>query len=294
MALVTSDKPLFQKPAYTSTFEKVGGDEEESVPSYFSCGYVPDGTRLKDDYLIKITSLRHRCTVIAVMQEPIQMKVESRWDPFIPSSMLYQGNIIAQMVTGSKTSLITKASSRRLWQGSTPLTISLNLKFEAFEDPYKEVTQPIKMLQIMALPRDPSGGKGLSTSDIFTAMGKVDISGTFEAISKAPLLAPPGPTPFTLDGILDLGDINSANEKASDAEWRKGLKKGDIIGIDWGKTLSFFNVIIKEVTPLFQPMFDVNHNPVSASVSIIFETYEMATVEDLKRSYKTGTGIRGM
>ncbi len=287
MALVTESN--YREPIHSTKFVQETKElDPKGTGGIRECGYVNDGVQLPLEYLIKITSIRNRYSVLAVMQEPIQIKVESKWDPFIPSSMLHQGNIIAQMVTGSKTSLITKASSRRLWQGSSPMTISLSLKFEAYEDAYKEVALPVKILQMIALPSDPSGGKGWSMQGFTNALIGADVDAMWKALSTGPLLSPPGPTPFSMEGILNLGDANEANRRSSESEFREGIKGGDILIIEWGRFLTFYNVIVKEVTPSIPPMFNRSGDPISASVNIIFETYEMMTVEELEKCYTKG------
>jgi hypothetical protein len=246
------------------------------------CGYTPDGKELPPEYLIKITSIRNRCTVISPIQEPLQMRVESRWEPFVPTSLLNAGNVMVQLITASRRSLITKATSRRLWQGSSPLTLSLNLRFEAVDDPFMEVVEPVRYLQSIALPSDPSGGQGLDLISLTGAMMDLNISGAMDVISKAPFLSPPGPTPFTLEGILN---IKKSNEIASGTEIIEGLKGGDKILVEVGRFLSFYNVVVKEVTPTFAERFTSDGYPISATVNIIFETYEMMTVESLEKTY---------
>lgn len=250
-------------------------------------GYVtPDGEPLAPEYLIRITSIRNRCTVVAPMQEELQMKVGSRWENFIPSSLLGYGNIAAQIISRGKLSLITRATSRRIWQGSSPIIISLNLKFEAIEDPFIEVAEPCRILQSMSIPSDPSGGLGLPVDDLFNSVvglvtGESGISDVTNALSKVPLLSPPGPTPFTVEGILDFG----GTRKLKEDEVREGLRGGDIIIIEIGRFLTFYNVIVNDVTVIIPPKMDINGNPVSASANLVFETYEMMTIESLKQVY---------
>ena len=92
-----------------------------------TCGYVPDGKGVAPEYLVRITSYRNRCTVIGVLQQDIAMRVESRWEYLVPSALLSTANIVAQVVSKGKWSIVTKATSLRVWQGSTPMQISLNL-----------------------------------------------------------------------------------------------------------------------------------------------------------------------
>jgi hypothetical protein len=155
----------------------------------------------------------------------------------------------------------------------------LNLRFEAVEDPYREVVQPCRYLQTIALPAnikfEQSWGK-TRPGVVETEKSKVretlkGVAGTF--------LSPPGPTPFTTKGLFTRDSSRSIDEIVSD------LRGGDVIKIDLGRFLSFWNVVVKEVTPVFHCKFSREGDPISARVNIIFESYEMMTVETLGEAY---------
>lgn len=242
---------------------------------FYKIGYIyADGLpKVPDEYLVKITSIRNRCTVIAPLQEAISLRVESRWEPFIPADLLSRANIIVQAGTGlfgERRSLVTRATSRRIWQGSTPVTMSLRLKFEAIKDAYREVVLPGRMLQSMALPSDPSA-KYAAGQDI----GKLEA-----LISLA--LKPPGPNPFSLDDVLS---GNKSFSAMNESEVRDSTKSGDFIMIEIGRFLTFFNVIIRESEVSYKTKFAEGGDPIEAEANVIFETYEMMTMESLKDSY---------
>jgi hypothetical protein len=280
-----------REPFHTTSFES---DKKRTRwinqnKGLLEVGYTtPDGQAVPEEYLVKITSYRNKCTIISPIQEPIQTRVESRWEPFVPTSMLNQTNVYFQLLSGGKTSLITKASSRRLWQGSTPMSLSVNLKFEAVSDPFIEVIEPCRLLQSIALPSDPSSGAGATPQDMLTAVFNTAVSGDFGALSKLPLLSPPGPTPFSTEGILNLGSNSYTNQSARQQEIMEGLKGGDIIMVEFGKFMLFYNVIVKSVSVTVPPKFDPSGQPVSAQAQMEFETYEMTTVEELGKMYSAG------
>jgi hypothetical protein len=248
-------------------------------------GYInADGLpKVPDEYLVKITSIRNNCTVVAPLQKDISIQVESRWDPFIPVDLLSRGNTVVQAVTGlfgERRSLVTRATSRRIWLGSTPITMSLELKFEAVKDPYREVVLPGRMLQSMALPSDPSAGytKGQG------------IVGNLKALTLL-ALKPPGPNPFSLDDVLTGG---KSFPDMNESEITDSSKSGDFIMIEIGRFLTFFNVIIRESTISYKTKFAQGGDPVEAEANVIFETYEMMTIESLRDSYdKYTTGAVG-
>jgi len=241
-------------------------------------GYIPDGKGVAPEYLVKIVSYRNRCSIVGILQEDIAMRVESRWEYLVPSSLLDTANKFAQFASRGKWSIITKATSRRVWQGSSPLQISLTLKFEAVENAYEEVVKPCQLLQSIALPSGVS--YSAEQGDQFREEVGVKKSGmpTAREVLKT-FLAPPGPTPFTVAGLYERDNNRSISRIIEDS------KGGDIIKIDLGRFLSFWNVIVKEVSPLFHIKFSNSGDPISAVVNIIFESYEMMTVESLADAY---------
>lgn len=57
---------------------------------------------------------------------------------------------------------MTKVNSRQIYSGSTPVTIPLTLKFRAFDNPAKEVEEPIEQLWQWTLPKTIAAGSALS------------------------------------------------------------------------------------------------------------------------------------
>jgi hypothetical protein len=251
------------------------GPQRSVAPTEY--GYTADGGAISPEYLVRITSYRGWCTVVGVLQEDIVTKVESRWEPFIPTSLLAVGNILIQAITRGKKSAITKATSRRLWMGSTPMTLSLNLKFQAVEDPSREVVQPCMILQSIAAPSEPS--QGITLGEL---QGATNVEGALQALSKIPVLGPPGPSPFNLEGILNL---QKSHNELSPSEIKEGLKGGDLIEIQVGRLLFFRNVILNSVQVSHHVKMTPQGDTISADVNLIFETYEMVTVESLKEIY---------
>lgn len=280
-------KNPFHTTAYVREQMRAGGNKSGA---WNTVGFTfPDGTIVPQEYLITVTSIRNHCSIVAPMQEPIRMEVESRWDPFIPSSILNEGNVIAQAVTQGKKSLITRASSRRIWQGSSPIRLNLKLKFQAINDAVREVVEPVRLLQAIALPWSPKGDKGGSGEKLMDVISHgekgelIAAANSFvEFVDSFPLLSPPGPSPFTIEGILDLG---TNNRRAKENQIREDSSGGDIIVIEVGRFLTFYNVIVSKVSSEVPIMMTVDGDPVSASVDITFETYEMITTDELARMY---------
>lgn len=289
MAKSSKEQPVksTRKEVYTVEFAQ----RSEEIPRpgtgiLAECGYRPDSGEVAPEYLARITSLRNAITVIGVLQEDIVTRVESRWEPLIPYSLLAKGNILVQVVTGGRKSLVSKATSRRLWQGSSPMTLSLKLKFEAVENPFTDVVEPVRLLQSMALPTEPTGQTGKVNWELaYDQAQQLDLRKAANTIlSGLPVLSPPGPTPFTTEGLLNLkGPKGDFSETTKTIE---GLKGGDLIMVELGRLLTFYNVVVRTVTGAHAIKFDSNGDAVSAVVDVVFETYEMMTVESLRDSYR--------
>jgi hypothetical protein len=263
-----------------TTFFSVGRSTPGKGFNLVEYGYQADGEGVPPEYLVRISSIRNRCTVVGVLQEDIQTRVESVWEPFINTSMLTTGNMLVQALTGSRSSLVSKATSRRLWQGSTPMVISLKLKFEAVNNTFTEVVEPCRLLQCMALPSEPANYRGVDLQGVWN-IGTSILSGEglTKALSQIPFLIPPGPTPFTTEGIL------SANKRTMGKIDMEDSTGGDKIFIEIGRFLSFWSVIVKEVPIVHHLKFDSGGNPISAEAQMIFESYEMMTCQSLNESY---------
>jgi len=271
----SADVPPVTRSQRTSKRLSIG------FPEY---GYiVPDGDRVPDEYLVRITSYKNNATVIAPIQEDIQLRIESRWEPFIPTSLLSGINAVVQLATQGERSAITRATTRRLWQGTSPMAISVRLKFEAVTDPFSEVVEPCRLLQAMTAPSEAGG---TNWSEIYADIKGVSLANVKDSFtkvaSKLPGVRPPGPTPFSMTGILS-GQKQYSNMVRSELE--QSMSGGDFIMVEFGRFLTFWNVIINTNAVTFKSKFDRSGDPISSEATILFETYEMPTVESIYESY---------
>lgn len=153
-----------------------------SVPQlnkYNIVGYK--GTDVPEEYIITILSARSApggdgpITVRAIIQDEFQMRTGSKWESFIPNvvtnPITQVADIISQFSIGS--SLQNAVTSRRIWKGTEPLSMQLNMRFEEEYSSKTEVMEACEALQCMCLPGEDTRG----------------------------LLIPPGPSPFKNDFI---------------------------------------------------------------------------------------------
>lgn len=248
------------------------------------CGYIADGKPVPAEYLTRVTSIRNRTTVISPLQDTLQLRVDSHWEPIVPTSLLSTGNVLLQVATKGRKSLVTRATSRRIWSGSSPMRLSLQMRFEAYMNPFREVVEPCRILQSMALPsesvRAKTQGEPSAVETALNVAGKLFGVNT----SSLPFLSPPGPTPFSTEGVLNFQRTSNISKDVTAIQ--EGLQGGDLIFIELGRFLTFYNVVIRTVSASIPIKFDPHGDPVSATLTVEFETYEMMTTQGLSQAYE--------
>ena len=200
--------------------------------------------------------------VKAFIQNQVELKVESKWGPFMDLGGIKEDvQSLFQLIT--RRALVTQWSSRRIWKGSSPMVMSIPIRFEAINDAEKEVVMACKKLQQLAAPR-----KGFSFS-------KGSVLDAF--------LVPPGPSPFSAEQILS--KIGGENIEGH-------VSTGELTTIEIGSFLIFEKVVVREVTVVFDNRMSVTGHPIGATATIVFETYEMLTKNDLDNAYVPKTAVQ--
>lgn len=192
--------------------------------------------------------------ITSILQEETTLRVTSDWEPFIPTGVTAFFEGVVQSVSslgGRPTSLVNRFTTRRIWRGTSPIELTINLKFESISDTFKNVVKPV--MQLMQI-----------TSPALTGVP-----------GKANLLTPPGPNAFRR--AFSVGEIEEQNIKGD-------IPIGDTISIRIGTFLNFNSVIIKEVVPVFDNRLSPDGYPISAKVAVIFQTYEVLTKSDIENT----------
>jgi len=198
--------------------------------------------------------------ITAPLQEQITTRTEAVYQPLTSVSFLASWSGLAQLLTGR--TLISRYASRQIWSGTSPLDFTLNLKFEAINDVYKEVLYPIIELQRMSLPF--SGHKHEAEQKTL---------GGFFAES---FLAPPSPDPFIIAGVNLRGKL----------PWVKNPEGVfENITVRIGTLLELKKVVVKDIHIQLQPKFSREGVPVEAMATVHFQTFEIVTKESLDNIY---------
>ena len=221
------------------------------------CGYPVGRTDVANSYLVRITSSTMNRNVWALLQDNFTTRVESTWaQPDVGNRISESIRDIIQAGSTLNVTLGSQFMTRRIWRGSTPLSLQLKMKFEAIEDVYKEVVLPCATLQQMALP-SKFRGKDASLGE--------NIAGYF-------LIAPPGPNPFSGSAQKWAYKFLGINSPTKD---------GDIITIDIGNFMSYRSVIVRQAEVVWGKKFTREGYPTSAVATINFESFEIYTKEDI-------------
>lgn len=261
---VVSTVPTTINPRTSVAF---GKSQTSSVTNlaYSASGWITSDLDYQSDsrMQVAISSAKMRHVVKGLLPNRITFEVESDWVPFIPLNVGIADKVF-QAATGA--SLTTQFSSRRIWKGTSPVQISMELKFEAIQNARREVIEPCIRLMQMTLPK----------------VGYDVQHGQFEF--SIPVLIPPGPSPFagfSGKGSLTKQLISYFNKDAASSIFQGG----DQISLSIGDYLKFDNVIIKTVRPDFDSRIGIDGYPIGASVNIILQTYEMITSNKLDEMF---------
>jgi hypothetical protein len=164
----------------------------ESVLSGISDRYVLELTANLGGAILGFGVGKPEFTIHAYLQDKIVLDASSEWSGVIDdipgaAGLIKTADALMQAATGL--TAVTTVSKQRKWTGSSPISMSFKLKFEAINDVYTEVLLPCMGLQSLTLPRG----------------GLANILG----------LIPPGPSPYTLIQQSKNGGIESRGEQIS-------------------------------------------------------------------------------
>ena len=264
-------------------------ESKPSEPNERECGPtgpygVPENRQdVNDNYIITITSTYLSRVIRAHMQGNFTMRTRSTWQrPAMAGGFSEITDAIQAGLQGTIGAVAGNTFlTRRVWKGTTPCIFTVLLKFEAINDPINEVLIPCETLHQMSVPG----------SDY-----QANKSGPAKSLWKSLSLYPPGPNPFIIDGVTNALEGAGLSDKAlvylrEQGNFLKG--KEDRISISIGKFLMFDPVIVSEASVTFGRRFSESGHPMSAEVSLIFESFETYTKEVLHdKVYGHGRSVK--
>lgn len=238
-------------------------------------GNVDVNYNMPPNYKIVITSLNNAGLPLeSNMPASWQVGVHASWDqPFSKpmADMVGDSSVsgglgkfgasaarFSSAATGVSTT--TQFLTTSVWQNGSTMSLEIPMTFRAFNDPVKDVTDKIVQLMSMCAP------------------GVNPTTQTLQA---------PGPT-LAKSALTTTGAYSGAGAALSSgisaALGAVGLSsyKGDIISVAIGSFMYFPSVIITGVSAEIHNMFDINGNPLAATVNVSIETPVVVTKDDFK------------
>ena len=143
------------------------------------------------------------------------------------------------------------------------------LVFIAQTNPVTDIIDPLKLLLRLTMPRAASG-----YGEVKTNIG-----------ARVALIEPPGPK---LD--FDFNKLSFSNFKETGIVRTIGAASSirNTISVRIGRFLRFNNVIIKNVSQVYDTMFDYQGLPIRAAVTVNFETFFTPLADDIDTIYSSG------
>jgi hypothetical protein len=213
-------------------------------------GNMYDSYSVDDDMTVSVGCDARDLFVKAVMPSKLAFSIKSRWDNFLGNlqdNMFFSVIDTALQVTKG-ISLNNPFLSRKIWKGTEPLIMQLNLKLVSYDDAYVDVWQPALRLLGMAVPRQ-LGGTGV----------------------KALAWEIPGPKPIDLSRVLKVFNIDDVTVSPN---------KAAPIFVRIGRLMRLDDLFITDIKFEFDTALEDGY-PISADVSMTVSTQDSANMNML-------------
>lgn len=208
-----------------------------------------------------------------------------------------------QALSAAGVRLSTQAMTVQLWQGSTENDIGLELEFQTWDDPYKDVMEPVlNLLSLAAASVDTatgllkSPGPRISLADtgkiISNAASQLIDSGTQVAKASGSVVGAVN----TNKGLNGENAVLNSQQKASSggttenglggAQYWKNIVKNQI-SVRIGRYAFFDSVVILNAQETFSHQMDsLTGLPLHAKLSLRFKPLFLVTQQDLDKIFQ--------
>lgn len=212
------------------------------------------------DYVLNGKSQSLGDIVAWLGEDGVDMAVGSAWSsPFGGFLSSFSGGVLGGLAGAAGISFQNQFLTFKTWHGSSYLSLSLPMVFQAETNPVTDVILPVVKLMGLSMPsKGPMGmfrPPGPSAVDIQTLIKKLSSMTTSSTIKK---------------------DLSTVQSYASSIEGG-----GEDIAVNLGNYLDIPGIIIEKVVPKFSSSFDRYGNPIRAEVTVSFSTWTIPNREDL-------------
>lgn len=213
--------------------------------------------------------------VDAFLPENFELAIQNDFDtPF--SQGVSEGGLTNAIKAFAGTSLTTQSMTMQVWSGSSPVNITIPIVLTATRDTDQDVTQQVKTLMKLSMPRKKTG------SFLITPPGpKLDTSklSVLEGLSSAAT---------DLKNSL-LGGNDNSNRGFVDQLQDVFTNMKEVTVIQIGRFIQFPSVIIDNVSASYDTMFDRKGRAIRCSVSVSFRTFYTPLAEDIDKFFSPGS-----
>jgi hypothetical protein len=246
-------------------------------------------------------------TVQAPLPDTLAYDTASEYSTPFAQGMLSQG-ALSQALSSAGVRVTTQAMTAQLWQGSTENDIGLELEFQTYDDPDKDVRQPVlTLLKLAAASIDTatgllqSPGPRISLEDT----GKILSSGGSQLANSGKQVLNASAAAIGFKGRLNVSKLNAqtdnlnSNQKANvtptavenglgGAQYWKSIVRNQI-SIQIGNYAFFDSVVILNAQETKSHQIDFRTGlPLHSKVNLRFKPLFLVTQQDLDQIFSGG------
>jgi hypothetical protein len=290
--------------------------ETDPTPADSKSGYLYPGQEFEalEEYsvLLSFDGGSSKTTVRAYLPDSFTLGFEAEYDqPFADfgANVLYQA---ATRAMGFK--IGANFLSMQVWQGASPLTLNLPLRFVAYKDSFEDVVAPLRFLAGLTLPEVESFAEG---SNSFAQFGFINSPGPYidlkasrigsvteaavdtgvqaaKTAGAAVSLAAMGITTVVTDNKSDetlgvkfadlLSELRNLGKEAGGFinNLLRAVVVRNNIQVKIGKYTYLRSVVVKSVSQEYNVKCDEHGNMIDATVDVTITSFVNPTKSDLK------------
>lgn len=245
-----------------------------------------------NDYLAYITCSELGINMTAQLPDTWQFDISSEYSaPYAEGLTEGIPSMLAPGLKAAGVSLTTQVLTAQLWKGSSEITFTLPLVFQAEYDSDREIMKPLLELMALTLPRDSQGGGGMlsapgphfdlvdTTANPDLNSGKAESKTTAGSLSIGQALSDAGNVFKTVGGAaLDVGlagggAVVGALTVASNPD---GLKSG---------VTNLYHTANKYISPLSNKLASMVKNRISLSIGNML-TFDSVVIINVQQNHK--------
>jgi hypothetical protein len=230
-------------------------------------GYVASSLSQNPNYIVGVSRGSGSLSIQANATAKFSIAIENRWVNILEALGISTdggGGLASTFVAAAQladgANLVPTIATSHVWRGSSGIEVTLDMRFDAFNDPVADVLTPVETLLAMFSPVRGGGGiASIVNAGISALIGSGSLAGGNQ------FLQPPGPTPYS---FIQSGGLTGGIDPMS-------------ITILIGQTLTIKNMIPTTIRVEMENRFDSSGNPMCMFVQASFISYTVPALNDI-------------